>query len=133
MRISLSIFLISAECLMSDWTAWTPCSATCGSEVTETRTRLVQPIAWFRPLNCEGTRFVCKSGSRQCNEGGVRGAACSDGSPILYRGGSGSECDSDDGIRNRQIRPCRLSQCPQGKQYNANAMSFLSNAFSFQK
>ena len=110
--------IFSGDCLMSEWTSWTGCTATCATG-TERRIRrqLVVPWSFQNKMTCDGTTFACKTGSLICNI--EMGPRCSDGSKILDRIESGFECDRE----HIEILPCNIPECPhppEGKHFNAH-------------
>ena len=105
----------SGDCLMSEWTSWTGCTATCGETETRVRRRLVLPWSSRNHMTCDGTIFTCMTGSLQCNIGDVMGPSCSDGSEILDRIGRDFECD----LHTERVS-CNFLECPRptGKKFN---------------
>ena len=75
---------------------------------------------------CEGTNFNCMTGELLCNENGVSGPSCSDGSPILHIEHNASSCKPNHQF-NRESEPCNLSPCPEGKQLNIFAWLYAIN------
>ena len=64
---------------------------------------------------CEGTNFNCMTGELLCNENGVSGPSCSDGSQILHiEHINASSCKPNHEF-NHESEPCNLSPCPEGK------------------
>ena len=52
----------SVDCLWSNWSTWTNCSATCGGGI-ELRSRLVEQVAQYGGSICSGSAFE----SQACN------------------------------------------------------------------
>ena len=75
---------------------------------------------------CEGTNFNCMTGELLCNENGVSGPSCSDGSPILHIEHNASSCKPNHEF-NHESEPCNLSPCPEGKQSNSKFL--MTNGF----
>ena len=115
---------------MSEWTTWTGCTATCATG-TERRIRrqLVVPWSFQNKMTCDGTTFACKTGSLVCNI--EMGPRCSDGSKILDRIGSGSECDRE----HMEVLSCNIPECPQppeGKQFNTHICLYQVLYYEFK-
>ena len=101
--------LISADCLMSEWTPWcNGCSTTCGPGTeTRSRRRLVLPWSSENKITCGHKTIACMTGYPDCSLG-----SCSDGSLILRIEGNGYECDD---ANQMQTDTCNLPAC--GKQF----------------
>ena len=101
--------LISADCLMSEWTPWcNGCSATCGTGIEQrSRRRLVLPWSTSKKITCGHKTIACMTGYPDCSLG-----SCSDGSLILRIEGNGYECDD---ANQMQTDTCNLPAC--GKQF----------------
>ena len=75
---------------------------------------------------CEDTNFNCMTGELLCNENGVSGPSCSDGSPILHIEHNASSCKPNHEF-NRESEPCNLSPCPEGKQLQYHCLVSYNN------
>ena len=78
------MIVLSVDCVLSDWTKWTDCSATCGPDGYQSRNRSVLVEEECGGLSCSENRFEVRQCNQICLNGGVFVEECE--CPLGWKG-----------------------------------------------